>query len=92
MQYVSVLVCGCTGVWGIGVATRNCNVNAVPLGTDAQSWVLRHDGVLAHNNEQKAQLGEAPNEGDVIVSILCHAFQSLQSYAYCLPFTLSTSL
>ena len=66
---VYVLYLVAAGVWGIGLATKKVNLNTMPLGTDSESWVLRHDGILAHNNEQKGQLGDAPQEGDVIVSV-----------------------
>ena len=60
-----------TGVWGIGVATRNCDVQKVPLGCDSDSWVLRHDGCLCHNNTEVSQLLPIPEEGDIIVSVYC---------------------
>ncbi|KAK7484464.1 hypothetical protein BaRGS_00024349 [Batillaria attramentaria] len=56
----------CTGVWGVGLATRKCNINTVPLGGDTESWVLRHDGLMFHNGEQKGKLTETPQEGDVL--------------------------
>merc|ERR1712038_212378 len=37
-----------TGIWGLGVAHKKCDLNAIPLGTDEDSWVLRHDGVMSH--------------------------------------------
>jgi hypothetical protein len=56
------------GVWGIGVATRLCNLQRVPLGVDSQSWVLRHDGALYYNGQEVRRLKDLPQEGDVIVS------------------------
>ena len=56
------------GTWGLGVATQRCGVNAVPLGQDSESWVLRHDGGLAHDGEVKSTLPQVPEEGDIIVS------------------------
>ena len=55
------------GVWGVGLATKKCGLTTVPLGNDTESWVLRHDGTLMYNNEQKAKLKEPPQEGDVLV-------------------------
>ncbi|KAJ8309703.1 hypothetical protein KUTeg_011568 [Tegillarca granosa] len=55
-----------TGVWGVGLATNRCNVNTVPLGNNTESWVLRHDGTLYHNNEQKGKISEIIQEGDII--------------------------
>ena len=57
-----------SGIWGIGVATKLCNLNTIPLGSDENSWVLRHDGIISHNNEEKAKLEEMPQEGDILVS------------------------
>ena len=61
-----------SGVWGVGLATRKCSLHAVPLGIDINSWVLRNDGVLCHNGEEKAKLSEMPQEGDIIVSRHSH--------------------
>lgn len=55
-----------TGVWGVGLATKKCDVNKVPLGQDAESWVVNSDGVMHHNKEQKGTLGQTISEGDVL--------------------------
>ncbi|RWS15255.1 alpha-1:2-mannosyltransferase ALG9-like protein [Dinothrombium tinctorium] len=55
-----------TGVWGVGLATINANLNRVPLGCDAESWVLRNDGTICHNNEILHRLKDLPMEGDII--------------------------
>ena len=52
----------------MGLATRSCNLHKVPLGVDANSWVLRHDGVLSHNGEEVGRIEDLPQEGDIIVS------------------------
>jgi len=57
------------GVWGIGVATRNCGLQNVPLGVDCDSWVLRHDGSLNHNGSETFRLPQTLQEGDVIVCV-----------------------
>ena len=59
------------GVWGVGVATQKMNLNQVPMGRDTHSLVLRHDGSVYHNNEEKNRLpaNSLPQEGDVVVSV-----------------------
>lgn len=58
-------------MWGIGVATQKVNLNQVPLGRDTNSLVLRHDGSVYHNNEEKNRLpaNNLPQEGDIVVSV-----------------------
>ena len=34
---------------------------------DTESWVIRQDGSLNHNQEEKARLPEVPQEGDILV-------------------------
>ncbi|XP_029315155.1 SPRY domain-containing protein 7b isoform X2 [Cottoperca gobio] len=57
-----------TGVWGLGVATQKVNLNQVPMGRDTNSLVLRHDGSVYHNNEEKNRLpaNSLPQEGDIV--------------------------
>ena len=55
------------GVWGIGLATHNTQLDEIPLGMDKHSWVLRSDGTIFHNGENIATVKESPVEGDVIV-------------------------
>ncbi|KAL3851947.1 hypothetical protein ACJMK2_015637 [Sinanodonta woodiana] len=55
-----------TGKWGIGLATRKCSVNKIPLGEDTESWVLRQDGKIFHKNEEIGKLSEVLQEGDVV--------------------------
>lgn len=55
-----------TGIWGIGLSTNNANLNAIPLGIDSQSWVLRNDGNMVHDNKIVYSLTEEAEEGDVI--------------------------
>lgn len=55
------------GIWGIGLATRTCNLQKAPLGTDAESWVMRHDGTLYHNGQEKAKINNTVQEGDILV-------------------------
>lgn len=60
-----------SGVWGVGVATQKANLNQVPMGRDTHSLVLRQDGTVFHNNEEKNRLpaNSLPQEGDVVVSL-----------------------
>lgn len=55
-----------SGMWGVGLATQKADVNKVPLGNDAESWVLCSDGCHRHNNEEKGRIPEIPQEGDII--------------------------
>ncbi|NXA48424.1 SPRY7 protein, partial [Nothocercus julius] len=59
-----------TGIWGIGVATQKANLNQIPLGRDVHSLVMRNDGALYYNNEEKNRLpaNSLPQEGDVVQS------------------------
>ncbi|KAM5277807.1 SPRY domain-containing protein 7 isoform 3-T3 [Hipposideros larvatus] len=58
-----------TGIWGVGVATQKVNLNQIPLGRDVHSLVMRNDGALYHNNEEKNRLpaNSLPQEGDVVL-------------------------
>jgi len=53
-------------VWGIGLAVRDVDLNTVPMGTDAHSWVLRSDGVCIHDTEVIHRLNCEFEPGDVI--------------------------
>lgn len=55
------------GLWGIGVATRQCQLDTGPLGKDTESWVLRNTGELFHNNMSIGKLQQTLQEGDIIV-------------------------
>ncbi|KAM4681914.1 SPRY domain-containing protein 7 isoform 2-T3 [Amazona ochrocephala] len=56
------------GIWGIGVATQKANLNQIPLGRDVHSLVMRNDGALYYNNEERNRLpaNNLPQEGDVV--------------------------
>lgn len=58
------------GIWGIGIATKKCDLNKLPLGNSPDSWVLRSEGTVAHNNIIQHHLTTIPQEGDIVVSIL----------------------
>lgn len=77
MKFVCLFVflpcyCHILGIWGIGVATQKANLNQIPLGRDVHSLVMRNDGALYYNNEEKNRLpaNNLPQEGDVVVSSL----------------------
>lgn len=55
------------GVWGVGLATRNTDLNVAPGGRDAESWVLCHDSVQRHNNIEIERVSNNPVEGDILV-------------------------
>uniref|UniRef100_H2YZM9 SPRY domain-containing protein 7 n=1 Tax=Ciona savignyi TaxID=51511 RepID=H2YZM9_CIOSA len=55
-----------TGIWGIGVARETTELDRVPLGEDADSWVLRHDGQIRHLKKTHKETNVKFAEGDVI--------------------------
>ncbi|KAL1140102.1 hypothetical protein AAG570_000034 [Ranatra chinensis] len=54
------------GVWGIGVATKKCNLNKSPGGCDSESWVYCSDGTMKQNDTVVHMNIETPAEGDII--------------------------
>ena len=58
-----------TGAWGVGLATKRCDLSKIPLGNNTESWVLRSDGSVAHNGIVRHRIREIPEEGDMIVSL-----------------------
>ena len=52
----------------MGLASRKCDLNRLPLGNNEESWVLRSDGGICHNGKVVHQLNVMPDEGDIIVS------------------------
>lgn len=63
----------CGGIWGVGLASKECNLNQLPLGNDGQSWVLRSDGSIIHNDVSVHQLKVIPEEGDIIACSYNHS-------------------
>ncbi|XP_049770760.1 LOW QUALITY PROTEIN: SPRY domain-containing protein 7-like [Schistocerca cancellata] len=55
-----------SGVWGVGLATLNTDLNRSPGGMDAGSWVFCWDGVFRHNNTEIQKALEHANEGDIL--------------------------
>ncbi|CAH3119182.1 hypothetical protein pdam_00000966 [Pocillopora damicornis] len=60
------------GAWGVGLATKRCDLNKIPLGNNSESWVLRSDGTVAHNGTVRHRLREIPEEGDMIACTYDH--------------------
>ena len=56
------------GAWGVGLATKRCDLNKIPLGSNTESWVLRSDGSVVHNGIVRHRIRELPEEGDMLVS------------------------
>ncbi|XP_065841114.1 SPRY domain-containing protein 7-like [Oscarella lobularis] len=54
------------GIWGVGLATVKSKLDIIPLGKDSQSWVLRSDGTVCHNDEVLHKIETLPGEGDII--------------------------
>nr|XP_002124704.2 SPRY domain-containing protein 7-like [Ciona intestinalis] len=55
-----------TGIFGIGVGLETAELDRVPLGEDANSWVLRHDGFIRHNKKTVYETNIKFSEGDFI--------------------------
>ncbi|CAG9107473.1 unnamed protein product [Plutella xylostella] len=47
------------GVWAVGLATRDTDLNRVHGGVDKESWCLNSDGTVRHTNEELYQLRPA---------------------------------
>ncbi|KAL8583241.1 hypothetical protein ACOMHN_013796 [Nucella lapillus] len=77
-----------TGVWGVGVATRKCDLNTVPMGGEDTSWVVQHQGALMHSGEEKGRLTPVPQEGDILGITYDHIEMNffLNGTALCSPF------
>lgn len=55
-----------SGIWGLGLATYNTNLNNAPGGIDPESWVLTHEGCLKHNNLELRKTEHTLQEGDIV--------------------------
>lgn len=60
----------CIGTWGLGLSTRRANLSKVPLGTDAETWVMDQYGQVKHDNKVLSQFRTTIEEGDVVVRII----------------------
>ncbi|CAG4922157.1 unnamed protein product [Colias eurytheme] len=59
------------GVWAVGLATRETDINKVHGGVDKESWCLNSDGTVRHDNVELYQLKPAPRESpttEILVS------------------------
>lgn len=59
------------GVWAVGLATRETDLNRVHGGMDKESWCLNSDGTVRHDNVELYHLAPAPREtptADLLVS------------------------
>ena len=56
------------GRWSVGLASLECNLNKLPLGNDANSWVLSFDGSLRHNKVDIDTIDLSVAEGDYMVN------------------------
>mmetsp|Transcript_31136 Transcript_31136/g.81611 ORF Transcript_31136/g.81611 Transcript_31136/m.81611 type:complete len:201 (-) Transcript_31136:224-826(-) len=64
-----------SGLWNIGVAARQANLNSLPLGETSLEWVLRSDGGLYHKGERVMSLPDTLviEEGDIIALSYDHS-------------------
>jgi len=56
-----------SGIWAVGLASKECDLNVIPLGKDNFSWVLRSNGTVMHADT--AVLKDVPldvTEGDYL--------------------------
>ncbi|XP_063547481.1 SPRY domain-containing protein 7 [Cydia strobilella] len=51
-----------SGVWAVGLATRDTDLNKVHGGVDKESWCLNSDGTVRHGNEELYHLSPAPRD------------------------------
>ena len=56
-------------MWGLGLANSKVNLNTIPMGNDADSWVMSSVGCLQYNKEEVYQITQTIQEGDIIVII-----------------------
>ncbi|XP_071440079.1 SPRY domain-containing protein 7-like [Hetaerina americana] len=55
-----------SGIWGVGIATENADLNSAPGGNDQESWVLCSDSTMRHGKEELQKIAETIQEGDVL--------------------------
>lgn len=55
-----------SGIWGVGLATRNADLNKAPGGGDSESWVLCSDGSQRHSGSEISRVTNNAVEGDVL--------------------------
>lgn len=69
VTFLLISCCIISGVWGIGLGSEKADMNTVPMGNDADSWVMCSDGYLRHNKEEMHRITQIPQEGDTIVNL-----------------------
>lgn len=62
------------GIWGIGLARRDTDLNIAIGGKDSESWALNSDGIIRHNEQELHKIQNPVQEGDVIVCIIIILF------------------
>nr|CAB3266543.1 SPRY domain-containing protein 7-like [Phallusia mammillata] len=55
-----------SGIWGIGLALEQTELDRVPLGEDANSWVMRHNGNVVNNKKVLHVSKSKVEEGDIV--------------------------
>lgn len=60
-----------SGIWGVGLATSQVQLDRAPGGIDKESWVLCSDGTVKNSSETLNKVSEMPQEGDILVSSQC---------------------
>lgn len=55
-----------SGIWGIGLARRDTDLNVAIGGKDSESWALNSDGIIRHNEQELHKIQNPVQEGDVI--------------------------
>ena len=53
------------------MATKNCDLNKIPLGNTPESWVLRSDGTAASSGVVIHRASTVPEEGETVVRTVC---------------------
>ncbi|EDV28407.1 SPRY domain-containing protein 7 [Trichoplax sp. H2] len=61
-----------TGIWGFGVAFKDCNLDEIPLGNDSKSWVYTSSGNILHDGTAKYSNLKKAEEGDVMACTYDH--------------------
>lgn len=62
-----------SGIWGIGLARRDTDLNVAVGGKDSESWAFDSDGIIRHNEQELHKIQNPVQEGDVIVCMHCYS-------------------
>lgn len=63
-----------SGIWAVGLARRDTDLNVAEGGKDSESWALNWDGIVRHNQQELHKIQNPAQEGDVIVCIIAFFF------------------